>query len=644
MARKKKDTEEQEVNNWQDKISSAERFRDTYKRSYLWETFLMEYKCLWDRVLPPEVTPFNFVFSWAKTEVASLYSRDPHVEVNPTKNATVEQAKLRELLISDFIRRKKSKREIKRMLLDGKLIGHGWLKVGYNADFDTMVDRDGNQLQTIINEDYFMYRIPWHHVTFNPDSINVPYDCRWMAHEFWIPIEDLKKKKGWRHVEQMEKNAAPLRRSVGDRERYKDRKDLSNSLTPDSLNYYDDAKMVQVYEIWDIKNKEVKYMSPGVSGYVFNKPWPYRIMKGFPFSYFCPNPINDEPYGIPDPFTWHDQLLELIKDDYTIDDHVKKGNRQIAVSEDNEILPESVKAYEDGQTGAIIRFRQVSSDKLAPMPYMNVNPDVYALRQIRKENILNVSGQSATERGATERTSTRTFRELALIDRGAKNRRSEQEDVMEDTLEDAFGKIMALQAEFGDMPYYVRVTGQQPQNIVNAIMGRPSATQPGSITNVGQSGIEGFTVTREDIGMDGKEEFDVEIQAGSTIPRDRETKIQMLNFVAENAVQSGAIPGGPLMGTIARRYFEEMDDPELIMALEAERQAQQQIIAKREEASKTATQLEAANEAAQLQIKAEREVTKKGEADIKRYNAQTDRIKAVEQGKTEREKAKRGEP
>jgi hypothetical protein len=270
----------------------------------------------------------------------------------------------------------------------------------------------------------------------------------------------------------------------------------------------------------------------------------------------------------------------------------------------------------------------VSGDKLAAMPFLNVLPDVYPMRAIRKENILNTSGQSATERGATEKTSTRTFRELALIDRGSKNRRSEQEDIFEDTLEDAFSKILALMAEFADIPYYVRVTGQQPQDIMQAIATRPSAGQSGAITNVGQQGITGFSVTREDIGGLGKEEFDIEIQAGSTVPRDREAKIQMLNFVAENAVKSGAIPGGPLMGTIARRYFEEMDDPELIQALQQEQQAQQAIQKAQQEQMQTASQLQATKESAEIQLKAERETTNKDKAATSQFEAETNRLKA----------------
>ena len=623
---KEKLTEEQEVMKWLDRISESERFRDQYRRHYDWSIFIQAYKCRWEGILPDQIAPYNYLFSWAKTEVASLYLKDPHVEVNPIKRATVEQAKIRELLITDIIRRKKAKRELKKQLLDGLLVGHGWMKTGFEAEFDTILDAEGQQLQSIVDEDFFLYRVPWGQMTFNTDSVNVPFDSRWIAQEMWVPIEELKKKKGFKNVKELETQAS-FAKGAGLATTHADAQDgghdRGSDSSPGEPRMDSGIKFVQIYEIWDLKGKKVHYVAPGVAKFIFQKPWPYSIMKGFPYSYFNANPVNDEPYGVPDPFTWWDQLIEEMKVDHTIDDHVKKGNRQIVISEDNEIIAESIKDYEEGNTGAILKFRFVTPDKLTTIPFMNVLPDVYPLRNIRKENILNTSGQSAVERGATEKTSTRTFRELALIDRGAKNRRSERMDSFEDTMEDAFSKISALQAEFADVPYYVRVTGKQPQEIQQAIQQRPSSNLQDTVTNVSRGELRGFSVTKEDLGSTGEEEFDVEIQAGSTVPMDRENKIQMLEIVAEKAIQGGAIPGGPLMGAIARMYFQEFDNPELGQALQEEQQMQQILKAEAKEKEETIMKIQAANAASEIQIKAEREATKNLESGIKQQDADT---------------------
>jgi len=626
----KKQTESEDVRMWFNNISVAERVRDDYRSKYQWDKFTQEYKCIWEGVLPEEITPYNLVHSWTKTEISSLYLRDPHIEVNPLKRATIEQAHIRELSLNDIIRRKKVKNEIKKVLLDSLLVGHGWGKVGYTADFDTTADKEGNQLQTITKEDFFLYRIPWDQMSFNPDSINAPFDSRWIAQELFVPLEELKKKKNFKHLDELEKQTQEQQNAT-------EQHLLSTAGIPSSdfnnrqtkkANFIKNSNVhfVRMYEIWDIATKTVKYIAPGIDKYLLEKSWPYKMMRGFPYSYFVPNPINDEPYGIPDIFTWHDQLIELMKVDHTIDDHVKKGNRQIAVGDDNDILSESKADYEAGTTGAILKFRQVGQDKLTTLPFLNVLNDVYPLRAIRKENILNTSGQAATERGATEATSTRTFQELALLDRGAKNRRAERLDLFEDFLEDMFSNTLSLQAEFADVPYYVRVTGKVPQEIAQSIVSRPSANAPDNITNIVGGQLKGFTATKQDLGDTGKEEFDIEIQAGSTVPMDQEAKMQALQMAGQMAIQAEA---PTLLGEIARMFFDQLGMPELNQAIEQEiqtRQAQQEAAAEQQTQD---SQFTAAQDAAKTQLNAERETTRNKEADIKQQEADTNRRKAT---------------
>ena len=618
----KKLTEEQDVSMWLSNIAASEGLRDSYRQTYHWDKFIHEYKCLWDGVLPSEISPYNLIFSWAKTEVASLYLRDPHIEVNPLKRATIEQARIRELSLSDIIRRKKVKREVKKVLLDSLLVGHGWGKVGYAADFNSMIDKEGNQLQSIIKEDFFVYRIPWDQMTFNIDSVNAPFDSRWIAQELFVPLDELKKKGTFKHLDQLAKQTQRLNLSTPQHTLTSTAPDTGYSKHSKKEHFvkHSNTHFVRLYEIWDLSNKEVKYIAPGISQYLLKKKWPYKSMKGFPFSYLVLNPVNDEPYGIPDIFTWHDQLIELIKLDHTIDDHVKKGNRQVALGDDNDILPESIADYEAGTTGAILKFKSVEKHKFTTLPFLNVLNDVYPLRAIRKENIVNTSGQAATERGATESTSTRTFSELALLDRGAKNRRAEKLDVFEDFLEDMFNNISGIQAEFADVAYYVQVTGKLPQEIAQSIMTRPSNQGDGSTNNIINGQLKGFSATKQDLGDTGEEEFDIGIQAGSTVPLDQDAKLQALQLAGEMALKANA---QTLLGEIARMFFEQLGMPELNMAIEKEIQNRQAQQAGAAEQQQQAIQFQAAQDAAKTQLNAEREVTRNAEAGIKQQEADT---------------------
>ncbi len=596
------------VEQWHEELSAAERIKKEYRDIYRWDVFVDQYKGFWN--LPThEIPPLNFVFSWLKTELASLYVRDPHMEVTPLKRTTIEQALLKELALADIWRRKRFKKEVKKAIVDGKLVGHGWFKVGYNGEFETMVDSEGNQLDTIKQDDFFGYRIPWTDVLFDSHrSVDAPFDCQWIAHEFWVPEEEFMAKKEFKHKADVQ--AQTIRRFTLNRER--DRR--IKLATPPELGKHTRQKFVQLFEIWDKKDKKVRILSPGVrKGFIHEKDWPYEKLQDFPFSFLNFNPINDEPYGIPDIAMFERQLLELMKLDFLVLDHVKKNNRQL-ITEPGNLTEESRVAYEEGQTGVLLEAN--NPDRILPVPYAPVQQDIFALRNFLIQNITNVSGQPAVQRGASQPVSTRTFKELAAIDEGSNDRRSEQLDVLEDFMEDIARKMSLLIDEFADSTFFIKVTGRQSPETTQAIAGRPSAQQPDSQLATRNGQVQGFTATREDFGGDNSD-FDIQIKAGSTVPLTRENKTEILRFALEAGPAAGAIPGGPVMGTAARLLFKEFDMPELDMAIDEELEAQQGIRQEQTRLEQQRQEFEAAQKGAEIQIQAEREANRKEETRLR---------------------------
>jgi len=240
------------------------------------------------------------------------------------------------------------------------------------------------------------------------------------------------------------------------------------------------------------------------------------------------------------------------------------------------------------------------------------------LRNFLIQNINNTNGQLAQERGASQPVSTRTFRELSLIQQEADNRRSEQLDVLEDFLEDIARKMSLLIDEFADNNFFVKVIGQKTLQQLRAIGERPSGQQPNAQTIVGENQrVQGFSATTEDFGgLDS--EFDIEVKAGSTVPLTRENKAEIYRFAIETGPAAGAVPGGPLMGAAARGLFKEFDLPDLEMALDDELQAQQQLQQQQSQQQAQVSQLDGAKKGADIQIQAEREADRKDQTRIKR--------------------------
>ena len=545
--------------------------------------------------------------------------RDPHIEVTPLKKATIAQAQIKELSLADIWRRKRVKRDIKKCITDGKLVGHAWLKVGYNGDFKTMVDAEGNQFSSIKKDDFFIYRIPWIHVLFdNNRSIDAPYDCQWISHEFWVPEEEFRAKKEYKHKDEV--SAQTLRR-FSPTQQTRRRTQLT---TPADIGDSGQQKFVQLFEIWDKKAKKVYILSPGVtSGFIHEKDWPYKKLKDFPFSFLNFNPITDEPYGIPDVYTFERQLLELMKVDFQILDHVKKNNRQL-ITEPGNLSEESKLAFEEGQTGVLLEAKD--PDKIFNVPYPSVQQDIYPLRNFLIQNINNTNGQPANQRGSTQPVATRTFRELAKIDEGSENRRTEQLDVLEDFMEDAARKLSELIDEFGDSEYFVKVSRNLTPEQAQAILDRPSGQD---LENNGVSfngdQISSFSTNRKDSGGI-QSEFDVQIKTGSTVPLSRENKTEIFRFVLEAGPAAGAIPGGPLMGATVKSLFREFDLPELEMALDDEQEAQKQLREAQSQQVKEDRQFSASIKGAETEIDATREADRKENTRIKQEEVQLKRI------------------
>jgi hypothetical protein len=272
--------------------------------------------------------------------------------------------------------------------------------------------------------------------------------------------------------------------------------------------------------------------------------------------------------------------------------------------------------FSQGITGAILKVKLQANEAInnvvTPIPYPPLQPDIYQVEARIKEDMINVSGQSATERGATQATSTRTFRELAQMDKGAKNRRSDQVDTFEDFVEDISRNWIALLQQYADLPFYVSVTGDEPQGIIQAIAKRKSAAMPGAVTSP-----QGFTFTKEDI----QGEFDVEVVAGSTLPLDSDNRMQRLMEILGELPQLGIMPGGPVIAAIGKGLAQELDMPDVELAIAAEQQVAQQRAAAAKQQQDTLTAAQTAKDSAEIELKAQKEATNQQSVQIQAFQA-----------------------
>lgn len=581
---KDKYTEEEQVRNKLSEIKKARTLRDDMEKKYRWRELIKEYKGEFDLAdgrYDMTILPVNLIFAYVKTELPSLYIRDPHIKINPKNRTSINTSKVLEIVINYIWRYKKLKREIKKCIIDALLIGHSWLKVGYTGKFGTAEDSSGKTVDTIEEEDIFAYHVDWESITFSCDSMDPPYDSKWISHAVWLSPDEVKNNPNYTNTENL-----PTA--------YED-KDLGDDISEIEKRH---KGKIKLEEVWDIEKQQKYTICEGVDKFIEPpKPWPLA-MRGMPFSMLKFNFTNEMSYGIPDVAMFEPQVLELIKVRSASLDHIKRYNRQLLTTPNNISDDEAAKLAK-GITGSVINCEDPT--KIMPLPYPPLQTDIYAIEERIKEDMINISGQSPQERGATQKTSTRTVAELNLMREGAVNRRSEKIDLVEDFVEEVAIKLVGLLQQFVDMPYYVRILGSKSPELQGAVQERASAGMESAVTNQG-----GFTFTAEDI----EGEFDLETVSGSSTPLDIVEENKTLLQMVELAPKAGAIPGGPLMGAIAKKLIENTNMFELILALEAEQQAQQQNSAAQAAQAEEMKNLQIAQAASESQLDAENAATK----------------------------------
>ncbi len=589
------------VQKWLMRIDHSKRYKKTASERYHWTGLTEKYRGYFAGLQDSSdiyVPALNYIFAFVKAEIPRLALRDPKISINPKKGSSILSAKILQKAINYLWRTKKIKRENKKNLLDSLLVGHSWFKTGYTGKFGTIEDANGKQYEFVESEDFFGYRVPYDNVFFSPESNDPPYDCKWIAHEVWMSLDEVQENKEFKHT-------AELSPSIKDEGNVGDRDPM------DSLRRFGpDDRMIKMYEVWDKMKGQTFIITEGCEYYIqAPKEWPYE-MRGFPFSFLR---LNDDPwcpYGLPDTYMFEPQVLELIKIRAQEIDHIKRFNRQLLLAEGH-MTQDAKDQFSQGITGAVLEVQangRPIGDIVAPIPYPSIQTDVYAIEDRIQQDMTRTNGQTITEQGGIQKTATRSLGELNTMNEGASNRREDKIDTIEDFIEDIASNLVALLQQFADMPFYVSVVGDEDmETFMQEVQNRPSAQAKGAVT-----AASGFTFTKEDI----QGEFDFEVVPGSTKPFDSAQKLQTMMQILDSLPKLGIQPG-PVTQYLGTEIASELDMTGFQKAVQDEIEMAKQRMAAAEKQQDQQMQLMAAQQAADIQIKAEREATKQQELQLK---------------------------
>lgn len=546
------------ANDWANVLAQTAAWRKKKIEQAGWERFERYFEGDWldlQNRISIDVVPLNLVFAYVKTEISKLYFKDPFITVNPRRIEDLVPAKISEAALNATWRDLNLKRECKRTLQDAKIVGHGWIKLGYSAEIglieseqagakkgsfrnqETVKDVSPNEY--IRREHVFAYHYPWKDVLVSPTSKRIGVDSRWIAFKSVVPFRSVIESKIFKNTEGLRPNEPDF-----------------GLKTPDLSKL---ERNVALYEIWDKDFNRVITIAPGHDKVLNEIEWPYDI-EGFPCVFFGfnesqgePNASNIAPYPISDVAEQEPHILELTKMMAIMMNHLKRWNRMLLLPE-NMLSEEEESKFQRGVDGSIIHYNNTMDPaRLFVPPYAPVQQDIYGAWNLLMQIWRNVAGQTEVERGAPARTQTRTLGELQESLKGSSNRSGEQLDSYEDSIREVAKKLLSIMRQKIKFPRLISIVGThlveqelaklQNRPSVNAFPGQ-TITSPAALTFTGED-LRGLV--------------DVDIVPGSTVPMDRQSKIALYREILSNPQAIGIIPGSQAARELGRELLREVD-------------------------------------------------------------------------------------
>ncbi len=515
--------ESKQVGLWQDRIQISKKEQERWSDQSGAKRFIKEYKgdygiVFQTRTKKVPIPPINDVFAYVQSDIASTYNRDPYIAVN-AKAGTTKGAAFWEVILNYYWRVLKNKEELEYEIIDKDLVGFGWHKVGYTASSVGV----GDSLK-IEDESLYSSYLCWRDVLWNVGSKRPPVDCQWMAQRIVLPLNEIK--KNFKAASKLEGTPNP--------EVQED--------TYRKSSYKDDIKVGVLWEIWDSEKREVLLLAEGMKDkFLQRKPWP-DYLKEFPFLMYWDFVTPDSPYPMSSIAPWEPQILEKMILMGSAINHAKRWNRQAFVK-NGTIDDNAMDKYERGDDGAIISYNGDTADiKFAD--FGSLPTDFYLIMDRIDAQARSINGQPEFNRGGTTKTQTRTVGELNLIAQGAKGREDRKIDRLETHCENIARHMLAHLKANLDFGTAVTITGDTPDKVVQAL-GQNFNPQTKTVT-----------FTPEDI----KGEYDVDIKAGSTLPLDKQNRLQLLETALQTVAQATAQgPMDPFLNELLQELFRDYD-------------------------------------------------------------------------------------
>jgi len=519
---------------WEQRIFEGESIKEDWKKEFGVEALEQAYyghqkPDYWE---DRDWFTLNLFFSSVKVLKRNICPRELSVRMRLTKsfvsdvnmigvleqNITVRQALL-QFMITQLDLYKEG-----RLSYLNSLWQFGCLKVGYSAEMGdnpnaggVMFDRGGQIIadeedepmveppESAMSEEFFIDQI-------DPDCIIVDRYCRnsldktgrFVAQKMFIPVEELQDdplypKSRTKDLSASSLEEAERRKLQADLTyRAKWQEDTGGALLPEN-------ELVVVYEIYDLRNKEMLTLARGASK-LLKDPGPLPPgVDLHPFLFLKFNERRDSFYPVPILYNWWGPQYEynLTRNQMAI--HRKRFNRKY-LADKNKILPDELEKLQAGEDGTIIGVEAMGA--VEPVKDAPLDTAVYPETRMLREEFMEVTGVGQLQRS---QTGAESATEAEIVERRAREGEIDEHEQMLDFLGEATKKL---------------------HNSVEANM-----TQEGAVELIGPAGASWMGFGPENFDkIEGEVLFTVEVDEDTrmTLQVERSQLLQLLEILGRN--------------------------------------------------------------------------------------------------------------
>lgn len=521
-----------------DRVTYATKWRAGAKYDEKWSKLIRMYASQYDY---PELSAYedvvapNLMFSTANVIIPSIVVNHPKITVTARKPEGVENAAVVEAVSNYNWEHFDFHEEVKLMVKDFVVVGHGWCKVTWELEEEEVeIDRDEwkEMVATALMEakqaaeqarlagvkivgpsdDDIIRSVPTKKMVVTADHPAVervsPFDiyvdpeatrvrdARWIAQRRYVPLSEAKENEDW---------DARARKALKGSAMSEAKKDYGELLFSGEERGKD-PDFVVVWEYYDTLEKAMCVFADGSDMFLL-KPEPMPYPFGHPFVPALNYVVPEKLYPIGDLETVMPLQMELaLTRTQMVND--RKRFRRMYMYRPDQLGPEALAALTSADDNVLMPIDgdMPFTDVFAPVSTSSLPPEFYNQTAMIIDDINLVSGVTEYQRGGASEI-RRTATEASMIQDMSNARSAEKLSIIEGTISQIAQYTVQLAQKFLTTDQVAKIVGEN-----GAIMWRPYAPED----------IQG--------------EFDFQVEAGSTQPMNesfrRQSAMQLLDAMA----------------------------------------------------------------------------------------------------------------